>query len=86
MHLVPRPNAIANHSQPFHLHSEGDAFVPFVFALVGKEMFGIGHHLAAGAVWRPATTWPPIVDGALSLLRRLLLAEASAVQCLVIAS
>jgi len=86
MQLVPRPSAIANRSEPFHLGSEGEAFMPFVFAVVGKELFGVGHHLAAGAVWRPATSWHPIVDGALSLLRRLLLAEASVAHCLLIAS
>ena len=47
-------------------------------ALAGsREVLGDGHHLAFGHCgWRPASAWLPIVDGALSLLRRLLLADS----------
>ena len=76
--LVPNPNTISNLSQPFHLDpTGGEPLIPFPFAVVGKEeLLSHTHHLAFGRhTWRPATAWQPIVDGTLSLLRRLLLSR-----------
>ena len=76
---VPRPASLLNLATSFHRdhEDEGEPLIPFLFAIVGTELGSPAHHLPFGKhTWRPATAWQPIVDGTLSLLRRLLLAES----------
>ena len=75
---VPGPEHVANLGRAFHLDkSQGEAPIPFLFAVAGKEISGHGHHLAFGrTVWRPVTAWQPIIDGTISLIRRLLSTQA----------
>ena len=74
--VVPDPSRTHELDSPFPTARHGQPLIPFLLCVVGRELLGHGHHLAFGhASWRPATAWQPIVDGSVSLLRRLLLSE-----------